>query len=81
MLEINNEDPTEDFMVAIENFERDIASFNKKAWNRSYCELHYQFKEFIVWIEVSSIDKVLKCPRILLSLYNKYVDNINIINK
>jgi len=80
MFAVYDEEPSDEFMVAIGNFERDIILLNKKNWNRSYCELHYQYKEFVIWIEAYSLDQVAECPRILLSIYDIYSEIINDVN-
>jgi len=77
---VYDEEPSNDFRNTLAEFERDILSLNKKSWNRSYCELQYQYKEFIIWIEVYSLEQVAECPRILLSLYDNYLNLISDVN-
>jgi len=77
---VYDEEPSDEFMVAIGEFERDILFLNKKNWNNSSCELQYQYKEFIIWIEVLLLEQAVECPQILLSIYNKYSKIISDVN-
>jgi len=80
MFTVYDEKPSNEFMAAIGNFEKDILSLNEKNWNNSTCELQYQYKEFIIWIEVYCLDQVTECPSTLLSLYINYSKIINDVN-
>jgi len=80
MFKVYDEVPSDEFMLAIDKFEKEIIKLNKIYWNRSYCELQYQYKEFIIWIEVELLNQVMECPKLLLSAYNNYSETISDVN-
>jgi len=62
-------------LKATKNLQYEIALEDKVAWKGSWCELQYQFKEFIIWIEMFSLEDVKNCHRILVNICEKYVDS------
>jgi len=60
---------------ATKNLQYEVASKDRTAWKGSWCELQYQFKEFIVWIEMFSLSDIEKCHQILSNIYKRYVES------
>jgi|GEM_PF-2634208 len=65
-------EPSRQLMRAIAEFQQDIVLLDGKCWSRSHCELHYQYKEWVIWLETHSLKQTQQCPRHLLKLYDNY---------
>jgi len=68
-------------MSAITEFQQDIVLLDGKFWQRSHCELHFQYQEFVIWLKTHSLEQTKECPRYLLAIYDNYshaIDGINI---